>query len=507
MRQGESTAVIDATPVGGVVDDRRAGIANLRSHTARGMLVNGVFQVGMIAVSALRGLIVAAFLTRADYGLWGIVGLTLWTALGFKTIFGASDKYIQQSDADQEQAFQRAFTVELIFAAAVAPVAAASVVVLASVTGHPAVLAPGFALLALLPSVALQFPIAILYRRMDYRRQRLLQSIEPVGGAVVMIVLAVLGAGYWSFVGGALAGSWAGALAALHSSPYRLRWRYDRGTLGGYIRFSMPLLVSGVAQLGLFQVIYLVGVGPLGLAGLGAFTLVGNLVQFTDQADNIVTETLYPAVCAVSDRIGLQSEIFIKSNRLSLMWAVPFGVGMTLFGADLLRFGLGTHWLPALGLLQIMGIVTAVNHLGYNWSAFIKSRGETWPIAWSAAAVSIVVIAAGIPLMYSDGVIGLGYAFVIGTVVSLAIRAYFMHRFFEGAGLLRHAVRAFGPTLVAIVPVLGLRAAAGGEDSLSAALLVFALYVAGTVVATAALERPLLREAFGYLLSRRPQVA
>ena len=44
----------------------------------------------------------------------------------------------------------------------------------------------------------------------------------------------------------------------------------------------------------MFQVIYLVGVGPLGLAGLGAFTLVGNIVQFTDQADNIMTKTLYP---------------------------------------------------------------------------------------------------------------------------------------------------------------------------------------------------------------------
>ena len=34
----------------------------------------------------------------------------------------------------------------------------------------------------------------------------------------------------------------------------------------------------------------------------------------------------------------------MKSNRLALMWGVPFGVGLTLFAADLVEFGIGEEW-------------------------------------------------------------------------------------------------------------------------------------------------------------------
>lgn len=483
-------------------DDRLRGIANVRHHVANGMLITSAFQLGLVALSALRGLVVAAFITRSDYGVWGLIGLTLWTALGLKTQFGANDKYVQQADENQEHAFQRAFTVELIFCAATIPVAAAVVGATALVTGKSAVIAPGLALLLLLPSAALQFPLAIFYRQLDFRRLRRLQAVEPIVAFIVTLALAVLGAGYWSFVAGAVAGSWAGSIVALRVSPYRLALRYQRGTLRTYVAFSAPLLITAVSVLALFQIIYLVGAGPLGLAGLGVFTLVGNLVQFTDQADSIITETLYPAVCAVRDRVTLLSEIFVKSNRLSLMWAVPFGVGIALFGSDLVRFVIGVRWLAAVPVLQIMGIVTAVHHVGYNWSAFVKARGITWPIAVSAVIVTAVVIGAGMPLMYSHRVLGLAYAFAIGEAAGLITRSLVLARFFNGFRIFPHLLRAFAPTVLATVPVLALRTLAGSESTLAAALAVFALYVAVTTVATLALERPLLREALGYMRRR-----
>lgn len=491
-------------PVG--VDDRLSGIEDLRRHTARGMLVNGAYQVSLVGLATLKGLIVAAFITRSDYGTWGYVGLVLWTVLGLKDQFGAREKYLQQSDENQEHAFQRALTVELIFAAAAAPVVVIVAIAFALLTGKTAVLAPGLSLLLLLPSTALQFPVSAFYRRMNYRRQRTLQAIDPVMATVVTIVLAIIGAGYWSFVIGLLAGSWAGALVALRACPYHITLRYDRGTLRQYISFSAPLLVTAVAVLATFQVIFLVGSVPLGLAGLGAFTLAGNLVQFTDQADAIVTDTLYPAVCAVRDRIALLKEVFVKSNRLSLMWAVPFGVGITLFSSDLVHFVLGTRWAPAVPVLQIMGIVTAVHHVGYNWAAFFKARGSTWPIAVTGVVGAAVVIGAGVPLMYSAHLVGLAYAFALAEVVGLFLRGFLLARFFEGFRILRHLLRSFAPTVVAAAPILVIRAASGHEHGLLAALLLFVLYVALTVWATAVFERSLLREAVGYLLAKRPQL-
>jgi O-antigen/teichoic acid export membrane protein len=488
-------------------DDRLHGIVNLRHHIARGMLTNGAFQVALIGLTAARGLAVAALVSRADYGVWGLIGLTLFTALGLKTQAGAGEKYIQQSDANQEHAFQRALTVEMIFTACATPIAAAIVVGVAFVTGKHEVLAPGLVLLALLPATVLQFPIATFYRRMDFRRQRLLQALDPLLATITMIALAIAGAGYWSFVAGTLVGSWAVALVAVRLSPYRFALRYERGTLRQYLAFSAPLLVSGIAVLVMFYVIYLVGNDAIGLAGIGAFTLVGNLVQFTDQADDIITETLYPAVCAVRDRAELLSEIFVKSNRLSLVWAVPFGAGIAVFASDLVRFVLGPKWLPAVSLLEIMGIVTAVHHVGYNWSAFVKARGTTWPIAISGVFVTAAVIAAGVPLMYSDGLIGLGIAFAVGEVVAFIVRGIWVARFFTNVRILRQLLRAFAPTVIATAPILAGRALFGPEQSLPVAIAVFVLYVGVTIVATVALERPLLAEAVQAVRGGKLQLA
>jgi PST family polysaccharide transporter len=496
--EGEGAGAPTA-PSGG---DRRAGITDLRRHTARGMLINSGFQVGMFALGAVRGIFVAAFLTQSDYGVWGLIGLTMWTALGFKYVFGAGDKFVQQSEADQEGAFRRAFTVEVVFAAVCAPIAAVVVVVFALVTGKSSILAPGMVMLLLLPATALQFPLAVFYRRMDYRRQRTLQAIDPVLATVVTFALAIAGAGYWSFVVGAVVGASAAAMAAVRVSPYRLALEFDRSTLRTYAGFSAPLLVAGYAGLALFEVIYLVGSHPLGLAGLGVFTLVGNIVQFTDQADTIVTDTLYPAICTVADRIEALSEIFVKSNRLSLMWAVPFGVGVSVFALDLVHFVLGRHWLAAIGLLEIMGVVTALNHVGYNWTAFVRARGRTGPIAVVAVITSTATAVAAVPLMYTHGLLGLGWAFAAGAVVALVVRSVIMARFFAGAAFLPQLLRGFLPAVVGATPVLLLRATLGTETSLGAGVLLVILFVVLTGVTTYLLERPLLNEALGYMLPR-----
>jgi O-antigen/teichoic acid export membrane protein len=503
----ETTVPVETTAPAPPRDERFGRARDVRRHLARGMLTNGAFDLGLIGLTALRGFAVAAFVTSADYGLWGLIGLTVWTAIGLKTQFGAGEKYIQQSDANQEHAFQRAFTAELIFTGAAVPLACAAVLVIAQVTGNSEVIAPGLVLVLLLPATALQLPISTFYRRLDFGRQRTLQAVDPVVAAIVTVGLAIAGAGYWSFVAGLLAGAWSQAVVALLMSHYRIALRYESGMLRQYVSFSAPLLVAALAVLALFYSLYLVGSHALGVAGLGAFTLAGNIVQFTDQADTTLTTTLYPAVCAVNDRVSLLSEIFVKSNRLSLIWAVPFGVGVALFASDLVHFVLGTKWVPAIAILEIMGIVTAVHHVGYNWAAFVKARGMTWPIAISAVLVSAVTLAAAVPLMYSHGLVGLGIAFAIGELVGFAIRGIWITRFFTGVRIFRQLGRAFAPAVIAALPVLLIRAAVGSDRSLGIAIAMFALYVLTTIAATAVLERPLLREAAGYMVGKRPQLA
>src|SRR3954469_22428719 len=230
--------------------DVRGG--TLRTHAARGTIVNTVFTAGLATLTLVRGLIVAIFLDPSDYGIWGILVIGLGTLSWLKQV-GLSEKYIQQDEPDQEVAFQKAFTLELIANAILGVVLLVGLPIAVAVYGYDEIIAPGLVCITILPAVVLQTPIWVFYRRMEFVRQRTLQAIDPVVGFVVAVVLAAAGAGYWALFIGVVAGSWASAFATLTQAPYKLRWNFDRPTMRSYASFSWPLIVSNGSALVIAQ--------------------------------------------------------------------------------------------------------------------------------------------------------------------------------------------------------------------------------------------------------------
>ena len=92
------------------------------------------------------------------------------------------------------------------------------------------------------------------------------------------------------------------------------------------------------------QTAVIVGNFTVGLAGVGALGLAASFSMFVDRVDQVIRMTIYPAVCAVKEQTEVLFETFVKSNRLALMWGMPFGVGLALFGPDLVEFVLGSQW-------------------------------------------------------------------------------------------------------------------------------------------------------------------
>src|SRR3954449_4055304 len=128
------------------VTDRPFG--GLRNLAARGTLVNGIFLVSLSALNLVRAFILAHELTRSDYGIWGVILISLGTLLWLKQA-GVGDKYVQQDDTDQEAAFQRAFTLEAIFMALFALLLGAAIPVMALLYDRSDLIAPAVVLMAL----------------------------------------------------------------------------------------------------------------------------------------------------------------------------------------------------------------------------------------------------------------------------------------------------------------------------------------------------------------------
>ncbi len=474
----------------------------LREHTARGAAINAVFLVGVNTINVARGFVVVAFLTPAEFGLWGVLTVSMGLVLWLKQV-GIADGYVQQDEADQELAFQRAFTLEVLLTAIFTVVLAAAVPLIALIYGEHALLAPGFVALLVMPALALQSPLWVFYRRLDFLKQRLLQTVEPIVTTIVSIALAAAGAGYWALLAGVIAGAWSAAAAAVWASPFKLRWRFDRAALGRYTRFSWPLLAATMADMVVaFGAVFL-GQAKLGLAGVGAITLASTVTQYADRLDQVVTQTMYPAICAVRDQTELLRDAFIKSNRLALMWGAPFGFGVALFAPDLVHFVLGDRWTSAIGLLQAFGVLAALNHVAFNWGAFYRARGETRPAAVVSVVLLVSFCVAVIPGLLLFELRGLAAGMGIVVAAAMAARVHYVRRLFPGFAVVRFALRGLLPCAPAAALVGLLRLAETGGRSLPLALAELALFVGACLAATWWLERPLLREAFGYLRGRR----
>jgi len=477
------------------IDTSRRG---LRELAARGVLVNTAFQVGFAALGLAQRFAIAAFLTLSQFGLWGIV-LTLVGTLGWLKEIGISAKYVQQDEADQELAFQKAFTLELLYTAIFSVFVLLTLPFFALFYDNWDVVLPAAVLTLTLVGGALQAPIWVSFRSMRFVRQRTLEAINPVLSTAVMVPLAAAGAGHWSIVIGLVVGSFAAAAVAIATSPYPLRFRYERSALSEYVGFSGPLMLSGLAGIVIVQGTFIVGNYTVGLVGLGALTLAASLLAFTERVDQLISRTIYPAICAVATQRELLREAFEKSNRLNLMWAIPFGFGIALFGGDLVEFVLGDRWEPAVALLQTLGITSALRQAGFNWGWFFNAIGETKPLAVSGGVLVAIFATVTLPAMIAWGLDG----FIVGTAASLiaelAIRSVYLRRIFAGFSLLPLLLRSLAPVLPAAGTVLALRLALGAERGLEIALLELAAFIAITLCASVLLERRLLSEIGGYL--------
>jgi O-antigen/teichoic acid export membrane protein len=492
----DAPVVEEPTPrFGGRFDDEGEG---LRERTARGTLVNAAFMVGLATLGFLRGFVIAIFLTTTEYGVWGVLVVALGTITTLKEV-GVVDKFIQQEEKDQAGAFQKAFTLDTMLNFVFFGILLAATPVMTVVYGEPELLLPGFAICFAMLAASLQAPLWVWYRQMRFVRQRVFASIQPVLAFVVTVALAAAGLGYWSLVLGTLVGIYLSGVVIAMFSPYPLRFRYDRGTLKEYYSFSWPLFVAQGSGLLVAQISVFAGEAKLGLAGAGAITLASSIALYTNRVDAIVTQTLYPAICAVKDRTDLLFESFVKSNRLALMWGMPFGVALTLFAPDLVHFVLGDRWEPAVFLLQAFGLIAAIGHIGFNWTAFFRARGETRPIAIVSVLQVVAFLAITLPLLLLEGLDGFGIGMAAATVVSLGTRTYYLSRLFPGFAMITHSLRAIAPTVPAVLVTLAVRAAESGSRTATDAVVELAVYLGVTIAATLVFERTLIREVLGYL--------
>ena len=471
--------------------------SELRSRTIRGVAINAAFLVVVELAVLAQALIVARILGPSEIGLYGIVSITVMTLIALKRV-GIDEAYVQQDEEDQEREFQLAFSLELALAAAFALLIVAAAPILVVVYDEPRLLWLTLALTYLPLAFALQAPLWIFFRRMDFLRQRSLQAVVPLVTFLVTVPLAVADVGVWSIVIGAFAGNAASVALALRLSPYRLAIRFDREATRRYFQFSWPVLAVTAAGLIAGQGAVLLFKLDGGLTAAGFLVLAVGLTRYADRGDQVISPTVYPVVCAVRDRVRALEELFTAAVRAAAIWSLGFGTLLVLFSPDLVDFLLGDAWEGATVLLQGLGAASALYSLGYTWIAFARGLGRVRQPAVEALVAVVAFGAVAVPAYLASGRTAYALAICGSSLAILAVRTYYVRRLLPGVDLGALVLRCVWPVAVAAIPPVALRLALwGGERDALQAVAELTLFLATYAALVIASERALLRELRG----------
>ena len=467
----------------------------LRARTVRGALVTGAFLIAIDALVVAQGLIVTRLLGPELIGLYGIVTVTTMTVVALKRV-GIDEEYVRQDEAGgDEEEFRRAFTLELGTSLAFAGLLCALAPLIALIYGQERLLGLMLATAYLPLAFALLAPMWVFTRRMEYGRQRALQAIQPLVSFAVTVPLAASDFGVYSLVVGPLAGYLVAIAVTVAVSPYRLRLSWDRAAAQRYLRFSVWVLVATVATLVVQQGQVLAFDLAESLEWVGFLTLAVTVTRYVDRADQIVTSAIYPAIAAIQGRTRTLEELFVKSNRATLLWVLPFCAALVLFAGDLVSFVVGEKWRDAELLIQGLAAAGLLQHLGFNWFAFYRAHGDTRTPAVEAIAVAVAFLALAVPGLVVAGAAGFVAGRIAAVALGLVLRARYVRRMLPRVRARDLVAPALPPVLVATGLALAVRLALwGGEREAWQAVLELVLFAGAFAALALPRERALLAE-------------
>ena len=352
-------------------------------------------------IRILSLVVLARLLAPSDFGL---VALAL-AALAVVNVFsdlGLGAVLVVRQDLDR-RAMGTVLSLMLITGAVAAVLVAATAPLIASALGESELTAilVVFALLLVI-NVFGWFYEMVLQRELEFRKLFACNVAQTGAYVSVTLSLAVAGAEAWSLVAGELASGLTLSAALLIATPYRVAPTLARERIRELFSAGWGFLVQGGLAFVQDSADRLIVGRALGTVALGYYSMAFRLGEMPYWAlGHPVIMVTFPGFARMRDRGEEIAGAFLGSLRLVAVLVVPVGVLLSAAAEPIVRALLGEQWIPAIGVIAIMGIWSIPRTLGGILAWLLNSLGESALLAKVTAAtlaplVPAIVVAASV---------------------------------------------------------------------------------------------------------------
>lgn len=394
-------------------------------------LVKGVAWTGAASwiaqiLSWLSTLVVVRLLSPDDYGLVALATVYLGLA-AMLSEFGIGTAVVTLRDLSRRQ-LTELNTVAMLFACL-------AMVISIMVAPLVSVFFDSPRMVTLIWVMSLSLPItassaisqALLQKELEFRFLATVQIIQSLSAALTTLILAVLGADYWSLALGPAFGQVVLTALIVIRQPTGFTWP-SRTALGPVLSFSRQVITERLAWYGYSQSDKLVIGRWIGEASTGLYSVASTFGLIAVEKVTVLMLRVAPAVFSAvqNDAAALRRYLLSMTEAVSII-TFPLSIGLALVAEDLVLLMLGEQWAGAVGPLQMLALYAAFLSVSPLLNRVLAAIQETQFNMYLAVATFIILPIAFI-VATRWGLVGVAAAWLVVPLIQLPPKYLRLHR-------------------------------------------------------------------------------
>ena len=391
--------------------------------------VQSVFWVFLLRVSArglqvLRVIVVAGILPPEDFGLFGIVLLSVSmleaiTQSGFDTALIQKNKDIR-NDLDT------AWVVQITRGILLTIIMFLSAPVISAFFNRPDAAAL-IRMTAFIIAVRGFKNIGVVYfiKDLEFKKAYIYQISGILSGLIVTIVGALLLRNVWAFFWGQIIGDIIQTLFSYIVHPYRPVLRFNPQRAKELYRFGRWIMVRNILQYFNTHGDDIILGKMLGTVSLGLYQVAYRMSdKFLFEVRNISSQVALPLYSILQQDKKRLKRVYLESFKLSLLLSVWIAGGLFILAPEFVLIFMGSTWQPMVPALRILTAAGLLNALSPLVGPLLTSVGRP-DVTAKIVFVRFVVLASAVyPMTLHFGIQGTAITVAVSLMITLPLLYY-----------------------------------------------------------------------------------
>lgn len=253
---------------------------------------------------------------------------------------------------------------------------------------------------------------ALLNREMMFRHLAIIDLIAGVVTYVVALVCAYNGLGVWSLVFANVSTTIVAMVGYWLAFRFRPALTFDKAEVMTIASYSSNFSAFGIVNYGCRNADNLIVGRVLGPVSLGFYQMAYNLMMTPLQnVSSVIVQVLFPAFSRIQDDNARFREAYVRSCMLIGLVTFPIMAGLGVVIDPLVRAVLGSKWLGAIPIFEILVPVGLVQSIHTTVGVIYQAKGRTdWMFRMSILFLGGTVTAFLIGVHYGAIGVAAGYA-------------------------------------------------------------------------------------------------